>query len=193
MLLRRSARICVICGFSRAMDAALERFDYPTCMSASADSRIPLLLVVGPTASGKSSLGLEVADAIGGEIISADAFAVYRGLDIGTDKPDMEARRKVRHHLIDVADPTERFSAGRFVEEAVAAMAEVRGRGATPVVVGGTHFWIRALIEGLFPSPARDPRVGDRLAREWEKDPSATFQRLTEVDTVAAEGDYPSA
>jgi len=156
-------------------------------MSESADSRMPLLLVVGPTASGKSSLGLEVAEAIGGEIISADAFAVYRGLDIGTDKPDADARSRVRHHLVDVADPTERFSAGAFVQAAQTAIAEIRGRGATPLVVGGTHFWIRALIEGLFPSPPHDEGTARRLAGEWELSPAATYRRLIEVDPEAAE------
>lgn len=148
--------------------------------------REPLLLVVGPTASGKSRLGLETAEAIGGEIISADAFAVYRGLDIGTDKPDAAARKRVRHHLVDVIDPTERFSAGAFVEAARAAMVDIRRRGATPVVVGGTHFWIRALLHGLFPSPPRDEAISARLADEWNRDPEATFHRLADADPVAA-------
>jgi len=155
-------------------------------VSDNTQSREPLLLVVGPTASGKSRLGLELAESIGGEIISADAFAVYRGLDIGTDKPAAEARRRVRHHLIDVVEPTERFSAGAFVEAARAAIVEIRGRGATPMVVGGTHFWIRALLYGLFPSPPRDEKISARLADEWDHDPEAVFQRLVAVDPVAA-------
>lgn len=154
--------------------------------SATSDHREPLLLVVGPTASGKSRLGLEIAEALGAEIISADAFAVYRGLDIGTDKPDAEARRRVRHHLIDIADPTEVFSAGAFAQAATAAIEEIRSRGLTPIVVGGTHFWIRALLLGLFPSPPRDPDVVARLAAEWDRDPAATFSRLLEIDPVAA-------
>jgi tRNA dimethylallyltransferase len=148
---------------------------------------MPLLLVVGPTASGKSSLGLEIAESIGGEIISADAFAVYRGLDIGTDKPDAAARSRVRHHLIDVADPTQRFSAGAFVQAAENAIAEIQARDATPVVVGGTHFWIRALIEGLFPSPPHDEEIAHRLAGEWDISPDATYRRLAEVDPEAAD------
>jgi tRNA dimethylallyltransferase len=144
-----------------------------------------LLLVVGPTASGKSRLGLEIAEALGGEIISADAFAVYRGLDIGTDKPDAEARRRVRHHLIDIADATEVFSAGRFARAAGAAITDIRSRGITPIVVGGTHFWIRALLLGLFESPPRDPETVARLAAEWDHDPAATFDRLGEIDPVA--------
>ena len=151
-----------------------------------ADQPAPLLLVVGPTASGKSRLGLEVAEALGAEIISADAFAVYRGLDIGTDKPDAETRRRVRHHLIDVADPTEVYSAGAFVEAATAAIGEIRSRGITPIVVGGTHFWIRALLIGLFPSPPRDPERTARLAATWDRDPAAVFRRLEEIDLAAA-------
>jgi tRNA dimethylallyltransferase len=155
--------------------------DQPT-----ADQRDPLLLVVGPTASGKSRLGLEVAEAVGGEIISADAFAVYRGLDIGTDKPDADARRRVRHHLIDVADATELFSAGAFVDAASSAITDIRRRGITPIVVGGSHFWIRALLLGLFPSPPRDPKIVARLAADWDRDPVATFGRLDGFDPVAA-------
>lgn len=151
-----------------------------------ADPREPLLLVVGPTASGKSRLGLEVAEALGGEIISADAFAIYRGLDIGTDKPSLDDRERVHHHLIDIADPTEVFSAGAFVEAATAAITEIRGRGITPIIVGGTHFWIRALLQGLFPSPPRDPKLVARLADAWTTDPTAVFSRLEEIDGTAA-------
>ena len=123
----------------------------------------PLLVILGPTASGKSSLGLEVAERVGGEIISADAFAVYRGLDIGTDKPSPEDRRRVRHHLVDVADPENRFSAGEFDQAASAAIEDIVARGRIAVVVGGTHFYIRALLEGLFPSPPREKELGERL------------------------------
>ena len=112
----------------------------------------PILVILGPTGSGKSRLGLEVAEQIDGEIISADAFAVYRGLDIGTDKPTLEDRRRVPHHLVDVADPTERFSAGEFAQAASRAIDDIVIRRRTAVVVGGTHFYIRALLEGLFPS-----------------------------------------
>lgn len=156
-------------------------------MSENARRPEPLLLVVGPTASGKSRLGLEIAEAIDGEIISADAFAVYRGLDIGTDKPDAAARRRVPHHLIDAVDPGQRFSAGAFVEAANTAIEEIRNRGTTPVVVGGTHFWIRALLVGLFPAPPRDREIFDRLASEWDRDPAAVFDRLKTVDPAAAD------
>jgi tRNA dimethylallyltransferase len=146
----------------------------------------PLLVILGPTASGKSRLGLNVAEELDGEIVSADAFAVYRGLDIGTDKPTVDDRRRVRHHLIDVADPKDRFSAGEFAVAASAAIDDIVERGLTPIVVGGTHFYIRALLEGLFPSPPRDPAYSARLAEEWERDPDSVFQRLEEVDPDAA-------
>jgi len=146
----------------------------------------PLLVILGPTASGKTSLGLEVAEILGGEIVSADAFAVYRGLDIGTDKPSPEALLRVRHHLVDVADPRQRFSAGVFADLAVSAIDDITDRGLEAVVVGGTHFYIRALLEGLFPAPSRDGTTGDRLAEEWRQDPALVFRRLEEVDPEAA-------
>jgi tRNA dimethylallyltransferase len=148
--------------------------------------QLPLLVIVGPTGSGKSGLALEVAGAIGGEIISADAFAVYRGLDIGTDKPSIEARRRVHHHLIDVADPHQRFSAGHFVAAATAAINDIRSRGAVPIVAGGTHFYVRALLLGLFEAPPGDASLRARLAAEWDADPAGISDRLRAVDPAAA-------
>jgi tRNA dimethylallyltransferase len=118
--------------------------------------------------------------------VSADAFAVYRGLDIGTDKPTNEDRQRVPHHLVDVADPTVRFSAGEFAEAASVSIDDIVGRSCTAVVVGGTHFYIRALLEGLFPSTPRDPAHGKQLAEEWDRDPGSVFQQLQEVDPEAA-------
>jgi len=149
-------------------------------------NRPRLLVIVGPTGSGKSRLALETAELLGGEIVSADAFAVYRGMDIGTDKPDAEARRRVVHHLLDIADPHERFSAGDFLRAADDAIAGITSRGRVPVVAGGTHFYVRALLLGLFPSPPHDPVVRERLEREWENDPAALVERLRRVDPEAA-------
>lgn len=146
----------------------------------------PLLVIAGPTASGKSELALEVAERLGGEIVSADAFAVYRGLDIGTDKPGPEARRRIRHHLIDVADPRERFSAGHFSAAALSAVEDIRSRNAIPIVAGGTHFYIHALLHGLFPSPPHDPDLRARLEEEWNLDSAAVARRLADVDPSAA-------
>jgi tRNA dimethylallyltransferase len=151
-----------------------------------AASQPPLLVIAGPTGSGKSELAIEVAEAVGGEIVSADAFAVYRGLDIGTDKPSAEARRRVRHHLIDIADPRERFSAGHFAAAASSSIDDIRARGRVPLVAGGAHFYIRALLLGLFESPPRDTALRARLAAEWDADPAAAAARLHTVDPAAA-------
>jgi len=129
---------------------------------------------------------MEVAESLGGEIVSADAFAIYRGLDIGTDKPSPEDRRRIRHHLIDVVDPIDAFSAGAFADAARTAISDIESRGRVAIVAGGTHFWIRALVVGLFPSPPRDPEVGARLSAQWEDDPDAVFRRLQEIDPEAA-------
>jgi tRNA dimethylallyltransferase len=145
-----------------------------------------LLIVVGPTAAGKTALGEALAARLGGEVVSADAFAVYRGLDIGTAKPDAATRARVRHHLIDVADPHERYSAGMFVRDAERAIAEIVGRGHLPVLVGGTHFYVRALLYGLFPEPARSPLLRERLEAQWEADPEPLRARLAELDPEAA-------
>ncbi|NOZ93530.1 MAG: tRNA (adenosine(37)-N6)-dimethylallyltransferase MiaA [Acidobacteria bacterium] len=148
--------------------------------------RPPLLVIAGPTGSGKSRLALDVAERLDGEIVSADAFAVYRGLDIGTDKPPLQWRRRIRHHLIDIADPVERYSAGRFAAEALAAVGAIRSRGKLPIVAGGTHFYIRALVLGLFPEPPRDPTVREALERDWASDAGRVYARLQAVDPVAA-------
>ena len=145
-----------------------------------------LIVLVGPTASGKTVVGASLAERVGGEVVSADAFAVYRGLDIGTAKPDKALRARVPHHLIDVADPASRYSAGMFVRDADAAIADIRRRGRVPVVVGGTHFYVRALLFGLFPEPPKDEALRARLELEWERDPVAVRRRLDEIDRAAS-------
>lgn len=145
-----------------------------------------LVVVVGPTAAGKTALGVELARQLGGEVVSADAFAVYRGLDIGTAKPDAAAREAVRHHLIDIADPRERYSAGMFVRDADAAIRDIRLRSKVPVVVGGTHFYVRSLLYGLFREPEKDPLLRERLEREWRADPAGVRRRLLSLDPEAA-------
>jgi tRNA dimethylallyltransferase len=145
-----------------------------------------LLVIVGATASGKSTLAVELARRLGGEVVSADAFAVYRGMDIGTAKPDAAMRAGVPHHLVDVADPRERYSAGMFVRDAERAIAEIRKRDRLPVVVGGTHFYVRALLHGLFPEPEKDPSLRRRLEDEWERDPAGVRARLEALDAAAA-------
>ena len=152
-----------------------------------AETAAPLLLIVGPTASGKSALGLEVAERLDGEILSADAFAVYRGMDIGTDTPSREARARIPHHMLDIADPGERVTAGDFAHAAAAAIADIRRRGRVPIVVGGTNFWIRALLVGLFPVPPADPTLRARLRNEWVENQDAVVARLRAVDPESAD------
>ncbi len=129
---------------------------------------------------------MAVAEALGGEVISADAFAVYRGLDIGTAKPEPELRERVPHHLVDVADPRQRYSAGEFLRDADAAIRDIRSRGRRPVVVGGTLFYVHALLYGLFPEPRKDPAVRAALEAAWRRDPAAVRGRLETVDPEAA-------
>ncbi len=128
-----------------------------------------LVAVVGATATGKSRLGLTLAEALRGEIVSCDSTAVYRGLDIGTDKVPVEARRGIPKHLIDVVEPPATYSAARYAEDAAAAIRAIGGRGRVPVLVGGTGFYYRALVRGLFPGPARDEALRARLDRVGDR------------------------
>jgi tRNA dimethylallyltransferase len=128
-------------------------------------ARPRLVAVVGPTATGKSALGIALARRFNGEVVSCDSTAVYRRFDIGTDKVPLAARQGVPHHLIDVADPTEEYSAARYAREAAAAIREITARGRLPVLVGGTGLYYRALTRGFFPGPARDTALRARLER----------------------------
>jgi tRNA dimethylallyltransferase len=128
----------------------------------------PVLAIVGATATGKSELGMAVAEELGGEIVNADALQAYKGLDIGTAKPGAAERARVPHHLIDILEPHEVYSAGEFARRAREAIAEIQGRGRTPVVVGGSGFYLRALFEGLSPLPSGDPEVRSALRERLE-------------------------
>jgi tRNA dimethylallyltransferase len=129
----------------------------------------PLVAVLGPTATGKSALGLTLAERLGGEIINCDSTAVFRGFDIGTDKVPLAERRGVPHHLIDIADPTADYTAAQFARDAAGAIGEVHARGRVPILVGGTGFYYRALIRGLFPGPGKDEVVRQRLNRAADR------------------------
>ncbi len=155
-------------------------------------SRSRLLVVVGPTASGKSALATALCERLGGEIVSADSVQVYRGFDIGSAKPSPEERARLPHHLIDVADPDEPLHAGRFAEMADEAIARVAARGRLPVVVGGTGLWVRALLRGLVPVPPPDPAVRARLRDEAARyGDEAMHARLAAVDPKAAARIHP--
>lgn len=142
---------------------------------------------MGPTASGKTGLAVELARALPLEIVSVDSALVYRGMDIGTAKPAPELRAEIPHHLIDLVDPAEAYSAGRFRRDALAAMGAIRARGKVPLLVGGTMMYFRALQRGLAELPEASPAVRAELDREaathgWP----ALHARLAEVDPVAA-------
>jgi hypothetical protein len=126
--------------------------------------RDSVILLMGPTATGKTALALELAERIGGEIISVDSALVYRGMDIGTAKPGAAELARVPHHLIDVRDPEESWSAADFVEHARRLIGEIQSRGHVPLLVGGTMLYFRALLDGLDPMPAIDPGSPRRVA-----------------------------
>jgi tRNA dimethylallyltransferase len=148
----------------------------------------PLWVVVGPTASGKTSLAIELCEKYDGEIVSADSVQVYRHFEIGTGKPSSEERRRARHHLIDVIEPSEPMDAARFAELAELAIAEIRARGKRPIVCGGTFLWVRALIHGLVPAPPADPELRARhQARVNDVGRSGLHQDLARVDPATAQ------
>src|SRR6187399_2149136 len=147
-----------------------------------------LWVVVGPTASGKTSLSIELCEKYGGEIVSADSVQVYRHFEVGTGKPSTEERARARHHLIDVIEPSEPMDAARFAELAELAIAEIRSRGKRPIVCGGTFLWVRALIHGLVPAPPADPALRARhQARVSEVGRLGLHADLARVDPQAAE------
>ena len=151
-----------------------------------------IIVLSGPTASGKSGLALALAREFPVEIVNADSLQVYRYLDIGTAKPTVPERREIPHHLIDVADPDEAYDAGRYVREAERAIGEIRSRGKVPLVVGGTGMYIRALLRGLDPLPA-DPRVREELSRRWESEGGAALHsELARIDPETAARVHPS-
>ena len=124
-----------------------------------------LVALVGPTATGKTALGVRLAEAVGGEIVSCDSTAVYRSVDIGTDKPTALEQRGIPHHLIDVAAPTDTYSAAQYAKDAAVVIRDIRARKRWPILVGGTGFYYRALVRGLFPGPSRDTALRERLMR----------------------------
>lgn len=146
-----------------------------------------LIAVVGPTAAGKSALALRLARERGGEIVSCDSLQVYRGLDIGSAKPAPEELREVPHHLIDVVEPHQDFSAADYARLARVALRNLAARGRLPIVVGGTGFYLRALLHGLFEGPSRDEAFRRRLERMADRFGYARLHRLlARVDPGAA-------
>jgi tRNA dimethylallyltransferase len=147
----------------------------------------PLVAIVGPTAAGKSALALAFARERGGEIVCCDSLQVYRGLDIGSAKATPEERAAVAHHLLDVADPDQTFSAAEYSRQARAALQGIAGRGRLAVVVGGTGLYLRALLHGLFEGPSRDERLRGRLERVAARRGDRSLHRmLASMDPASA-------
>ncbi|MGA2216515.1 MAG: tRNA (adenosine(37)-N6)-dimethylallyltransferase MiaA [Terracidiphilus sp.] len=153
------------------------------------ESKPPLaVLLLGPTGSGKTALSLALGERFDGEIVSCDSVAVYRGMDLGTAKPTREERARLPHHLIDVAEPDEPFTAGEYSRQARAALREIAGRGKLPIVTGGTGLYLRALTEGLFAGPSRNAELRVRLARSGQRHGDGWLHRvLTRLDPATAE------
>ena len=147
----------------------------------------PLIVLVGPTASGKTSLALHLAEQFNGEIVSCDSVAVYREMEIGTAKPSHEERALIQHHMIDVAWPDESCTAGDYSRLAREALTGITERNHLPIVAGGTGLYLRALIEGLFPSPQTDPALREHLRRRSKTHGAAYLHRiLGRLDARAA-------
>lgn len=147
------------------------------------EEKSKLLVIGGPTGSGKSELALRLAEEIGGEIVNADSMQIYRGMDIGTAKPSAEERARVPHHLLDIVSPDVNFSASDFRREAAAAIADIEHRGKKAILVGGTGLYIRALLEGLVDSPTGDPELRRQFA---DLSGEELLRRLSLVDPETA-------
>ena len=146
-----------------------------------------LIAIVGPTATGKSALGIALAERFGGEIVSCDSTAVYRGFDIGTDKVRASEQHGIPHHLVDVIDPTEEYSAARYARDAAVVIRDITARGRLPILVGGTGFYYRAVTRGLFEGPSRDEPLRRRLERvAARRGPQALHCWLARVDAPSA-------
>jgi tRNA dimethylallyltransferase len=148
----------------------------------------PLVVaVLGPTATGKSALALALAERFNGEVVNCDSTAVYRGFDIGTDKPPLASRRGIPHHLVDIVEPTDEYTAAQYARDAASAIRDIHGRGRLPIVAGGTGFYYRALTRGLFPGPGRDAAVRGRLEEiARRRGVSFLHRMLARVDRASA-------
>jgi tRNA dimethylallyltransferase len=151
------------------------------------------LILTGPTACGKSSLGVELAERLGAEIISMDSMALYRRMDIGTAKPTAKERRRVPHHLVDALEPWESASVAWWLKEAACAVADIEARGKHVLFVGGTALYLKALLRGLFDGPPADLHLRRRLSEEADRGGGeALHQRLAAVDPAAAARLHPN-
>lgn len=152
----------------------------------------PLVAVVGPTGSGKSDLALAIAEKFNGEVVNCDSLQVFRYFDIGTAKLPVEERRGIPHHLIDIVEPDELFTAGEYSRLARETIAAITARGRLPVIAGGTGFYLRALLDGLFEGPTRDQPLRDRLAAREARRPGSLHRLLRRFDAEAARKIHPN-
>ena len=156
------------------------------------DERPRVIVVMGPTAVGKTSLVLQLAKEVGAEIINADAMQIYRLMDIGTAKPTLADREEVAHHLFDIVDPDQDFDASRYSQLAREVIRNLARQGKIAIIVGGTGLYLKAVFHGLFPGAFSDPVIRQRLHKEAEKDGgSELYQRLQEVDSITAQRLHP--
>jgi len=149
-------------------------------------SNAKVIAILGPTGSGKSDLALRLAAEFGGEVVNCDSLQIYRFFDIGTAKLPLDRRQGVPHHLIDILDPDQVFTAGEYARMARGVLAEISARGRLPIVAGGTGFYFRALLDGLFPGPSRDQALRDRLAEHERRRPGSIHRLLRRFDPQAA-------
>lgn len=153
----------------------------------------PCVFLAGPTASGKTGLGVELALALGADVVSADSMLVYRHLDIGTAKPTEQERRGVAHHLVDVVDPDEHYDAARYRSDALGVLGDLAARSVPALVVGGTGLYLRALRHGLVPTPPADPALREEIeARAARLGTAALHEELSRVDPGAAGEIHPN-
>jgi tRNA dimethylallyltransferase len=152
-----------------------------------------VIVICGPTGIGKTSVGIRLAEKLGGEIISADSMQIYRYMDIGTAKPTADEQSRVLHHMVDIVDPDEDFDAVRFAQMAREKVMQLHQKGVLPVVVGGTGLYIKALLQGLFQSHPVDPKIRERLSQEAaENGSNRLHDRLKEVDPDTADRLHPN-
>jgi tRNA dimethylallyltransferase len=152
----------------------------------------PLVAILGPTGSGKSDLALAIAEEFNGEVVNCDSLQVFRNFDIGTAKLPIHERRGIPHHLIDIVDPDELFTAGEYARLAREAIGGITSRGRLPVIAGGTGFYLRALLDGLFEGPTRDQRLRDRLAAREVRRPGSLHRLLARFDREASGRIHPN-
>jgi len=155
-------------------------------MTQLSTNQVQLPIVLGPTGSGKSELAIHIALAVSGEVVNCDSLQIYRRFDIGTAKLPLAERRGVPHHLIDIVDPADVFTAGAYAQAARAILSQIAQCGHVPIVVGGTGFYLRALLDGLFPGPTRDQPLRDRLDRRETGRPGSLHRLLSRLDPQAA-------